>query len=694
VVWESGGGEITVGDLPKTLTLTSGGNPAQDRADSLPGRDDPDRPDRAVAVDLRRQSTRKGRTCPAVIRASWTAPTVNTDGTVITDLASYLVRWRGTGRPRVGVDRYVGVTQRSTSRCTIDTDYEVQVAAVDRSGHPRRTPRSATIHASVDTTAPNVPADPVVTSYLGQLRIAWNGKDNAGAAMPTDFAATSTCTCPPRPGSPRPATRARPRWSRSCRRRRRLRHRPLRRDPLRQARRGRQRQQRLGPVGQVSGATVQVADGDIASLNVGKLTAGTMSADVVIGGRFATALTGARVEMNSLGFQKFDTDGVNNLLVSITGTEALLTGIYKTALTGRRIEIGSAGASGEIDFYAPDGTQTFVKGLDRVGRHRGDPVRRGRHRRQHGPAQHPVEPDQLQQRHSGFWHVLESGDNVGGAGFDRLYIDKSNILLHTNSFIVVEDDLTSRLLVDNASGGRLVYWNSAGQTRLQITDFTSLVGATATTTPRWDFRHSDGYLLHGTNVAGVYQETTADGAMNWRFGTGTGWLEFTNVGGAGGTSSPRFRMFNDAGYGNMLTTTRDSGSGIVYTECLSWDNSVYQPLRASGFVVASDARIKTDITDAEFSATDLLASFTVAQFRRKGHTAGQAPAGEQPAENPAAGAQDGPLELGFIAQDLPPELRAGQAGLLGVDVGPTLAVLVKAAQEAHARLAALEQGKK
>jgi hypothetical protein len=64
---------------------------------------------------------------------------------------------------------------------------------------------------------------------------------------------------------------------------------------------------------------------------VGKLTAGTMSADVVVGGRFATALTGARVEMNSLGFQKFDTDGVTKL-ISLTGTEALLTGTYKTAL--------------------------------------------------------------------------------------------------------------------------------------------------------------------------------------------------------------------------------------------------------------------------------------------------------------------------------------------------------------------------
>lgn len=96
-------------------------------------------------------------------------------------------------------------------------------------------------------------------------------------------------------------------------------------------------------------------DAVLNSLTAGKITAGTMSAAVTISGRFATALTGARVELNSAGLQKFDAS--SNQLVSITGASNLFTGQIQTALTGQRLVInpGSAAPS-RIDFYPSTGS--------------------------------------------------------------------------------------------------------------------------------------------------------------------------------------------------------------------------------------------------------------------------------------------------------------------------------------------------
>jgi hypothetical protein len=52
----------------------------------------------------------------------------------------------------------------------------------------------------------------------------------------------------------------------------------------------------------VSGATQQVKDGDIASLSAGKITAGTVNAEVILGtGRIATYTTRQRSELTKAG---------------------------------------------------------------------------------------------------------------------------------------------------------------------------------------------------------------------------------------------------------------------------------------------------------------------------------------------------------------------------------------------------------
>lgn len=102
----------------------------------------------------------------------------------------------------------------------------------------------------------------------------------------------------------------------------------------------------------------QLNDTVVASLTAGKLVAGTVSADITIAGRFATALTGTRVEVNALGFQAWNG---STQTVSITGSTNLLTGTLKTATSGRRIEMMATGNTGRASFIAPDGTTGLVE---------------------------------------------------------------------------------------------------------------------------------------------------------------------------------------------------------------------------------------------------------------------------------------------------------------------------------------------
>lgn len=100
-------------------------------------------------------------------------------------------------------------------------------------------------------------------------------------------------------------------------------------------------------------------DAVLNSLTAGKITAGTINADVTVAGRFTTALTGQRRELNSVGFQAYNAS--NTLTVNIDGTTNLLTGVLKTALTGQRIEIGANALSGRIDFFGSDGSTGLIE---------------------------------------------------------------------------------------------------------------------------------------------------------------------------------------------------------------------------------------------------------------------------------------------------------------------------------------------
>jgi hypothetical protein len=94
-------------------------------------------------------------------------------------------------------------------------------------------------------------------------------------------------------------------------------------------------------------ADLAVNDAKISTLSVGKLTAGNMTADVLLSGIIRTALTGARAEIDAAGIRLFNLAGAQTVRLATSDGSALITGTYQSGLTGERINI------------FPDGTLRF-----------------------------------------------------------------------------------------------------------------------------------------------------------------------------------------------------------------------------------------------------------------------------------------------------------------------------------------------
>jgi hypothetical protein len=125
----------------------------------------------------------------AIVTVVWGAVTTNADGTTLDDLSYYLVRWKystdSTWQTMIRVD--TGETDAFISDLFTNRLIQVQVQAVDKWNHPSGWTATVPITTAIDTTAPNKPAPPVVTSNVGTLRVTWSGLDSAGAIQVADF---------------------------------------------------------------------------------------------------------------------------------------------------------------------------------------------------------------------------------------------------------------------------------------------------------------------------------------------------------------------------------------------------------------------------------------------------------------------------------------------------------------------------
>jgi len=662
VQWEagsSGGGlgtsglsEIIVGDLPRSLTSPSG-NAVQDRVDAAqPTTGDASIP--KAPTGLTRTTTTAFGTWGeqiAYIKPSWQAVTQNTDNTAITDLSHYEVRHRAQFR----APGWSGT--ELTSDLTLDVVaapglmYDLEVRAVDKAGNGSDWVAFEPIMAATDSGAPPAPADPVVTSNLGQLKILYIGTDNLGNPMPADTLSVGVYVAPVEDfeiddvdvehvtdlnpfiegyafgktpywttvwvrlfaidaaGNLSASSAAMPSYTF-----------PVLSDDIFAGAVG---SEKLADLAVITAKINDLAvnNAKIGNVAVGKLTAGIMSADVTISGRFTTALTGARVELNALGFQKYDAGG--QLMVSITGSDALLTGRYRSAVSGRRIEMGSGGGVGEIDFYAPDNAVSFLRSYTD-----GTMGREG----------------------------LQLGTQVSGASgtWNSIFYNQQEWASYQTKIhdFVFQDSWS---VIQTANQGV-----SLGTFRMQINPTGWALRAGISTDPS---RYVSYDFLNGH--------------FSWNFGAARAEVTAPLV----STASPALVLGAADGYGAIL---RASTSGGVFFDVRTIFDNGFLGLRAGAYVENSDARGKTAIKDAPISdALTKLAGIKAKKFRRKDAKSRSVvnEAGETVVIH-----EDGDEELGAIAQELPAEVVHSSAeGELGANHMGLILLAIAGIQELDAR---------
>lgn len=310
----------------------------------------------------------------AQLTISWSQVTTNSDGTAISDLGGYEVQYARVAGQWIPLGRTdAATTVAYMSSLPVGKPVDARVRAYDTNGNSGAWSALGTTTTASDATPPNTPSTPTVdgSTFLGTLRVTWDGKDSGGAAMPADFASLEVHASTVNNFTPSITAGS-----------------STKIDEYFQAIPSvTSFQAAIGSVTYVKFVAVDKAgnrstasaqgsataragvDADFASISAGKITAGTLSADVIVGARIKTANTGARVEINSAGFFAYDSG--NNQTVgilasdgsatftgtiagaNITGNVTLSTGgVFRTAASGRRVEIQTGTYGGYLRFYS------------------------------------------------------------------------------------------------------------------------------------------------------------------------------------------------------------------------------------------------------------------------------------------------------------------------------------------------------
>lgn len=338
---------------------------------------------------------------------AWLAGFVADDtvtGAAADDVAGYRVQWRPQSESstswRLGAE-VSGGSSTSTSFGGVGAGIQilVRVAAYDTNGNQSAWSGEVALLTETDTTAPPVPSVPVVTAYLGQLKIAWDGLGSAGESMPADLAHVEVHLSQTNNFTPTTATLidtfSTVRGERIATD---LPYGVTHYVRLIAVDRTTPTPNRSGPSGVGSAVPEKVVgddvlDGAVGSLKLadlavveakigllavndaqfgsgsfGKLTAGTISVAVTNAGIIRTGTTGRRTEQDLAGFRAYSAADV--LTVELNGDSNLISGMIRSALTGTRWEMNT---DGTLRHYA-----SGYAGYSQVASLNGDLIMRGR----------------------------------------------------------------------------------------------------------------------------------------------------------------------------------------------------------------------------------------------------------------------------------------------------------------------------
>jgi hypothetical protein len=380
--------------LQRLMRAASGGISGAGAGGTFPSRppaDDTLSPSPPTAIGFSSTAVLINDAVVADLTVSWTAPTTNTDATILDDLDHFELQ---TKRTVTGAGSWAagGTTELSVltvSGLVPGAGYDARVRAVDSHGNVS-TWLTGSFTTNMDGTAPNTPSTSTVVPELGILFLYWNGKDNLGNNPPNDavqlrvyMSTTSGFTIGT--GNFIDAITSMIGG----------------RVPVADLVYGTTyffKTTLVDSSGNESAASVQssgipervtgldiaaltiatsnmadlaistakiadaailnakianlaVDDAKISALSAGKITVGTLVADITVSARIKTANTGQRVEFNSSGLQAFNSSGTQTVLIAAATGLVSITGAFTTSLAGQRITIDSSGPVPTIFMY-------------------------------------------------------------------------------------------------------------------------------------------------------------------------------------------------------------------------------------------------------------------------------------------------------------------------------------------------------
>jgi hypothetical protein len=305
----------------------------------------------------------------AQIAISWPAVTTNDDGTAADDIQGYEVQYQFTNDPQWHPVGQTSDTVAYVSDLPIRRSVRARVRTIDTGNRRSLFTLSLPILTAFDTTPPPKPSAPLLSSYApGGFRIFWDGKGALGEDMPDDFDhleihASVVNNFTPVPRGPNSGG-----------------------TQIDSVQNGLWLYYANNDYGttyyfkfvavdhsgnrslesaQVSGLPSQAKDGDLESLNVGKLTAGNLTADITVSARIKTANTGARAELAAVGIQLFNSSNVRTTFFDASTGDAQIFGAITTDIdSGGRlinIDLNQAGKPG-VALVPPTGLGFVTSG--------------------------------------------------------------------------------------------------------------------------------------------------------------------------------------------------------------------------------------------------------------------------------------------------------------------------------------------
>ena len=365
VNFEAGDVAITIGELPRSLTggfgEPIGTRPSDDG--SIPAAPEWDLPFQTGAYLDGMGNTR------AQVLLSWFLP-LNTDGSTITDGDHYEINY--------GLNpatEWQSVFAAWGSLTTLISDlgpgltYDIRIRAVDRYGHMSDWSDVEAIEVAPDTIAPSTPAPPTVAGNPVSIQVRHDlGMASGGTFnleidldhLEVHLGTTNTFTpsdatvvgnMPANYGMMLGAISAVETFTTSITALRWIRVVAVDHSGNKSA-----------PSTAVSVTAALISNAYISDLTVTKVTAGTVSANWLLGASIRTASSGQRVELNQTGLHGFNSGGVELVTLSNTGSFTL-----RSASSGARIQLDATGlqaynSSGQqtVDIDSSNGNAIFV----------------------------------------------------------------------------------------------------------------------------------------------------------------------------------------------------------------------------------------------------------------------------------------------------------------------------------------------